>query len=466
MPSLLFHGAAREVTGSMHLIECNGHRIALDCGLFQGRRAEAHEKNLRYPCDPKEIDAVILSHAHIDHSGRLPCLVRDGFAGPVFATPATRDLAEVMLADSAHIQVEDAAYFNKGRARHGEKPIEPLYGPEDAARCVRQFETVPHDTEFTVVPGVQAAFYQAGHMLGSAGVRVRFAADDRQPITLVYTGDAGRFRMAILNDPAPWPPCDYLICESTYGGRTTGSPEEVCGKLAKVLNETFERGGKVIVPAFAVGRTQALLYHFHSLLDKGEVRSHPPLFVDSPLAVQATEIFRRHTECYDPEAQALAAKGMMLGCPRCRFIRDVEESKALHERTGPLIIISASGMCETGRILHHLKNNCADPRNAILIVGFQAAHTLGRRLLEKARQIRIFGELYDVRARVHVINGLSAHADASELESMAAGLAEGCREAFLVHGEPDQSEALAARFRARGFRRLRIPARGERVELT
>ncbi len=466
MAYLRFHGAAREVTGSMHLLEWNGHHVALDCGLFQGRRAEAREKNITYPCSPREMTAVILSHAHIDHSGKLPRLVRDGFEGPIYATPATKDLAEVMLADSAHIQSEDAVYFNKKRAKHGEPPIEPLYSPEDAEKAVALMRAVPYDQPFEAAPGVTATFHDAGHLLGSAGVKLELSGGNGQPTSVVYTGDLGRFNMPILRDPAPLPECDYLITESTYGGRRTGEPADLKARLTKVLNETFDRGGKVIVPAFAVGRTQALVYTFHQLIEEGALHTRAPLFIDSPLAVNTTGVFRRHTECYDAEAAAFNShNGGMLDCDRCHYVMSLDESKALHERRGPLMVLSASGMCEIGRILHHLKNNCEDPKNTILIVGFQAAHTLGRRIVEKAKQIKIFGEMYRVRARVEVLNGFSSHADADELRKITAPLAGRCRHAFLVHGEYDQSEALRQWMQQAGFAGTSIPVAGERVEL-
>ncbi|HOW18186.1 MAG TPA: MBL fold metallo-hydrolase [Phycisphaerae bacterium] len=465
MAYLRFHGAAQEVTGSMHLLEWNGHRVALDCGLFQGRRAEAHQKNTTYPCEPRSLTAVVLSHAHIDHSGKLPRLVKDGFDGPIFATSATRDLAEVMLADSAHIQLEDTAYFNKKRAKLGERALEPLYDDDDVQRTVRLFRPMPYDQAFEVAPGVRATFLDAGHLLGSAEVRLELDDGAGRAATVAYSGDLGRFHTPILRDPTPLPECDYLICETTYGGRRTGEPDEVRGKLAKILNETFDRGGKVIVPAFAVGRTQALVYFYHQMLEDGTLRRRAPLYIDSPLAVRTTDVFRRHTECYDREATAMNSHGDMLDCDRCVYIQDVEESKALHEKRGPLIILSASGMCETGRILHHLKNNCEDPKNTILIVGFQAANTLGRRLVEKAPQIKIFGEMYRVKARVEVLNGLSSHADAGELQTLTAPLAGRCRRVFLVHGEPDQSTAFQESMRKMGFADVSIPAPGERVEI-
>lgn len=466
MAYLRFHGAAQEVTGSMHLLEWNGHRVALDCGLFQGRRAESYTKNTTYPCDPRSLTAVILSHSHIDHSGKLPRLVKDGFDGPIYATSATRDLAEVMLADSAHIQLEDTSYFNKKRAKLGERAMDPLYDDDDVQHAVRLLRPMAYDETFEIARGVRATFLDAGHLLGSAMVRLELDVIEGGTKTLVYSGDLGRYHTPILRDPTPLPQCDYLICETTYGGRHTGEAADVRGKLAKILNDTFDRGGKVIVPAFAVGRTQALVYYYHTMVDDGTLHHEPPLYIDSPLAVRTTEVFRKHTECYDREATAMNSHGGMLDCNGCIYIQSLDESKALHEKAGPLVILSASGMCETGRILHHLKNNCESPKNTILIVGFQAANTLGRRLVEKVKQIKIFGEMYRVKARVEVMNGLSSHADAGELQAMTAPLASRCKQVFLVHGEPDQSAAFQQSMRKMGFANVSIPAPGERVELT
>lgn len=464
---LRFWGAAGEVTGSMHLIEVNGHTIAMDCGLYQGRRAVANEKNRALPCDPKRISAVILSHAHVDHCGKLPRLVHEGFAGPIYTTPPTRDLAEIVLADSAHIQEEDAAYWNKKRVRHGDPPIEPLYGQADVDATTRLMQSRPLGEMFEVVPGVRASFHEAGHMLGSAGVYVEVAANGRPPRRITFTGDRGRPGIPILHDPAPLPACDYLICESTYGGRETPRPADMDDEFADVINTTVERGGKLIIPAFAVGRTQVLVYYYHRLVHDGRIRRAVPLIVDSPLAVRTTKVFERHPEVYDREATAFnrTTNNHMFRCTDCEYVRDVEDSKALHRRHEPMIIISASGMCEVGRILHHLKNNIEDPHSTVLIVGFQAAHTLGRRLVEKARQVRIFGDTYTVRARVKTLNGFSAHANASELAAATAPLAPLARRAFLVHGEADQAQALATRMRVQGFADVRIPEPGQSFAL-
>jgi len=463
---LRFYGAAREVTGSMHLIEANGHTVALDCGLFQGHRAESNTKNRAFPCDPATIDAVVLSHAHIDHCGKLPHLVREGFTGPIYATPATRDLVEILLADSAHIQEEDTAYWNKKRVRRGDAPIEPLYTAEDVDQTVKLLESRRLGEAFEVAPELRVTFHEAGHMLGSAGVLAEVGNAAKARTRITFTGDLGRPGMAILRDPAPLPTCDYLITESTYGGRSTYDPADMREQLAKLINAAIERGGKIIVPAFAVGRTQVIVYYFHQLVHEGLIPKHIPLIVDSPLAVRATEVFKHHPENYDREATAFnRLTGDMLECDKCEYIQNVDQSKALHNRTGPMIIISASGMCEAGRILHHLKNNVEDPRNTVLIVGYQAAHTLGRRLVEKQKRIRIFGEMYEVNARVKALNGFSAHANAGELAHMTAPLAREVRRAFLVHGELEQATALASAMRALGFADIQIPETGQTFEI-
>lgn len=465
-PKVRFHGAAREVTGSLHLIETNGHTIALDCGLFQGKRSDALTKNRSLPDGSREISAIVLSHAHIDHCGRLPLLYKLGFRGPVFCTPPTRDLAGIMLADSAHIQEEDTIYWNKKRVKRGDAPIEPLYSQDDAVKTAALMQGRRLGESFEVVPGVRATFHEAGHMIGSAGVKLEMDAGAAQPTTLVYTGDLGRRNLPILEDPVELPLCDYLITESTYGGRMTENPTDLPERFAEVINETAARGGKVIIPSFAVGRSQALVYIYHQLLETGKIDRAIPLFVDSPLTLAATEVYRRHPEVYDPEAvQFRRDAGSLFDFKAVHYVQSVEESKALHGMNGPMIIASASGMCEAGRILHHLKNNIEDPRNTILIVGYQAANTLGRRLVEKVKQIKIFGEMYTLKAHVKVLNGFSSHANAQDLRDLTRPLANGCRQAFIVHGELDQSEALAANMRADGFRNVVIPESGQVFDL-
>jgi len=465
MPELFFHGAAGEVTGSMHMIHFDGRWIALDCGLFQGRRAESEEKNRTWPVPPNQISAVVLSHAHTDHTGRLPRLVRDGYEGPVLCTPATRDLCAIMLPDSAHIQEEDVYYVNKRRRRKGLPPVEPLYGHAEAVAAVRLMQTISYDRWFEVVPGLLGCFQDAGHMLGSAGVRLEFARREGRTFSLYFTGDVGRPQMPILRDPAAFPPTDAIVCESTYGARINESIEVAREQFRQVVERTLERGGKVIIPAFSVGRTQTIVYYLHQFFLSGQLQ-RVPVFVDSPLAVNATEVFRLHPDCYDAEARAFQSRtGDMLGNGCCTYIRDVEESKALHRRRSPCVIISASGMCETGRIQHHIKNNIRSPKNTILLPGYQAEGTLGRKLADGARTIHLFHETLPVSAEVVQIHGFSGHADQTELLQMLAPRAAETQRLFLVHGEPEQSRALAGRLRAVGFASVHVAARGERIEL-
>lgn len=461
---LTFHGAAREVTGSLHLIETAGKHIALDCGMFQGRRVETAARNRQFPFNPATLDAVILSHAHIDHTGRLPLLVKQGFAGTIYATPATRDLCAIMLADSAHIQEEDAKYMSKKKAETGQAPVEPLYDARDAADTLRLFSTVPLNRPHAVSPHLTLEYAEAGHMLGSASLRLTDTSGPK-PVRLTFSGDLGRFGSPILRDPQPPAACDYLICESTYGGRATESNKDLDDRLETVIGETFSRGGKVIIPAFSVGRTQTIVYCLHQLMQAGRLKD-VEAFIDSPLAVSATEVYQMHPDLYDVEARRFNREtGDMLGAACCRYVRDVEDSKRIDQRRRPCVVISASGMCENGRILHHLKHAVPHSRNAILIVGYQGQGTLGRRIVEKEKQVRIFGVTYPLRARVEVINGFSAHADRNELQRLLKPLAPECKSAFLVHGEPEQMESMETWLRGDGFRDVRMPASGDSVEL-
>ncbi len=465
MPELLFHGAAGEVTGSMHMVNVDGRWVALDCGLFQGRRAESEEKNRQWPLPPKELDAVVLSHAHADHAGRLPKLVRDGFEGPIFCTPATRDLCSIMLADSAHIQEEDVYYVNKRRARKKLPPIEPLYEYEHALAAIKQMQTCSFDRWFQVVPGLLAHFREAGHMLGSAGVWLEFAKRNGHTPSLYFSGDVGRPGTPILRDPAGFPPADTVVCESTYGARVTESVDDAETALIEVVRRTISRGGKVIIPAFSVGRAQTIVYFLHTAM-VSRTLPRMAIFVDSPLAVSATDIFRMHPECYDSEARAFhRVTGDILGSGCCNYIRNVEESKKLHERSEPCVIISASGMCEAGRIRHHLKNNVANERNTLLFPGYQAQNTLGRKITDGAKRITLFHEELEVRAEVVHLHGFSGHADQADLLRMFAEVngQVGC--VFLVHGEEEQSSVLTARLRESGFSTVTPAQRGERVSL-
>jgi metallo-beta-lactamase family protein len=462
-PTVTFWGAARTVTGSMHRLDANGRSVLLDCGLFQGRRAEARERNRAFPFRPKDIDAVILSHAHVDHCGNLPNLVRQGFAGPIYCTPATRALAGVMLGDAAKIQEEDAAYLNRRRDK-GEPKVEPLYDGRDVFQTLLKLQAFPYETPFEVGPDIEARFVEAGHLLGSAMVHVRIGAR-----RLTFTGDRGRPGAPILRDPHPVPPCDLLLSECTYGGITHEPVDETAERLGEVVRTTYDRGGKVVIPAFAVGRTQAVIYFLYQLWSAGRLPD-VPVFVDSPMAVKATEVFQAHAEYFDEEAKAVLARHPDLfggaGHPRSgsvRYVEKVHESIALNDRPGPCVIISASGMCESGRIVHHLKHTIEDPRNTVLIAGFQAEHTLGRRIVERRPEVRILGRPLALRAEVVVLNGLSSHADHGELVRDLAPLAAAGTRVRLVHGEPDRAGKLAEGLRGVGFTDVGIPDRGETV---
>lgn len=462
---LTFWGAARTVTGSMHLLEVNDQRILLDCGLFQGKRELTYERNLNFPFDPASLDAVILSHAHIDHSGNLPNLVKQGFRNSIWSTPATRDLSVAMLQDSGHIQQQDAEYVNRKRQRDGLPPVEPLYTRRDAVEAVRQFITVGYRRPFLVAPGVSCEFLDAGHILGSAIV-VLDISEGAGTRRLVFSGDLGRPGMAIIEDHETVAEADFLIMESTYGNRRHESRDEAQQSLRRVVNETYRRRGKVIIPAFAVGRTQELVYNLHALSETQKIPA-VDVFVDSPLAVDVTEIFRTHPECYDSETlELMGDRRDPFGFRRLRYIRDVEDSKALNFLRDSAVIISASGMCESGRILHHLKNNIEDSDTTILFSGFQAEQTLGRRILDGNRRVRIFGEEYDVRAHVEAINGYSAHADSEELLEWVRPMnRERLQKVFLVHGELDSAMTLSGQLRRLDIHNVEIPERGQSFDL-
>lgn len=464
-----FLGAARTVTGSMHLLTINGYHILLDCGLYQGRRKESFERNRHPLFDPTHIDALILSHAHIDHSGNIPTLVKHGYQGNIHATSATRDLCSAMLRDAAYIQEQDARYLNKKRRKTGEPPVEPLYEMADAVNSLQYFVGIGYERSFPVVPGVTATFYDAGHILGSAVVVLDVEEGNRQ-YRFAFSGDLGRRDLPILRDPTYIEPVDYFITESTYGNRLHGLPAEAEMELRRVVNETYQRGGKIIIPAFSVGRTQEIVYALHRLSNARKI-PQLPIFVDSPLSTNVTEIFRLHPECYDEEThEFLSTSGDRdpFGFNRLRYIREVEDSKALNFLREPAVIISASGMCENGRILHHLKNNIEDVRNAVLIVGWQAPHTLGRRLVERQPTVRIFGQEYTLRANVEVISGFSAHADRNELLAYTGHLnhANGrLKRVFVVHGEEEPAMALASGIREQGVPDVLVPEQGQEVEV-
>lgn len=458
---LTFWGAARTVTGSLHMLEYEGGRVFMDCGLYQGRRAEAARFNGEFPAHPSEVDAVLLSHAHIDHSGLLPKLYREGFRGKIYATPATRDLCASMLADSAFIQEKDADWVNRREKRKGDDRIQPLYSQEDAAGVMEHFVQVAYGERFDPLPGLDVEYRDAGHILGSATM-VLAVREGGRTVRIGFTGDVGRPGRPILRDPQPMADCDYLICESTYGGRVHEPPDRAKQRLAEVVGETAGRGGKVIIPAFAVGRTQEIVYRLDQLTNEGRL-PEIPVFVDSPLAVNVTDIFRQHPECYDQDLlEYMKDDPEPFGFRRLTYIRDVEESKRLNHSRLPMVIISASGMAEAGRILHHLRNNVEDSRNTVMIVGYCAPHTLGRRIVERREEIRIFGEPHRLRAQVEVMNSYSAHADEPELVDFVGRMdRDRMKKVFLVHGDPDRQLALRDALAGEGYGEIVAPARGD-----
>ena len=458
---LTFSGAAREVTGSCHILEVGGKTVLLDCGLFQGHRDESRKKNEVLPLPVERVDAIVLSHAHIDHAGRLPFLVRSGYKGPIHATAATRDLCANMLADSARIQVKDAEFLER---RHQEHAV-PLYAPEDASQVIRQMSGLPYDRWFDVVPGVRASFVDAGHILGSASV-VLECTENGRTVRLVFSGDVGRKGLAIIRDPQPPAQADVMVMESTYGNRDHPPIADARAELGRVIRETAARGGRVIIPAFAVGRVQELVYDLHALARASEI-PRLPIYIDSPLATSATDVFERHPECFDRTEDLVRAVDELFHFDLVHYTRDVEESKSLNAMHGPLIIISPSGMAESGRVLHHLSYAASDPRNTILVVGFMAEHTLGRRIVEKRPTLRIFGAEVPLKAQVEVLNGYSAHADRNELTAWLDAVkstSPSLSRVYLVHGEPPAQEALIASLSAKGYT-VSAPARGDKCAL-
>lgn len=464
---ITFHGAARTVTGSQHLVQANGSKFLLDCGLFQGSRQETYYRNQYFVYDPRTVDTLLLSHAHTDHAGNIPNLVKKGFSGPIKTTPASRDLANYMLLDSARIQENDAEYVNKKNAKRGDPPIEPLYDSKDAEEALKLFANVPYNTPFEVVPGVTAEYFDAGHILGSAITLLDIDdAKAGRKIRLAFSGDIGRNNTPILRDPTIVSDVDYLIMESTYGDRTHKSRDEAQDQLRRVVEEAVERGGKIIIPSFAVGRAQELVFSLNFMMESGALPRFP-VYVDSPLAVNVSRVFRAYGELYDQAAQDFAEdiQHDVFNFPELTYVGSADESKTLNDKKGPMVIISASGMCETGRILHHLRNNIENPRNTILFVSWQAPDTLGRRLVEKTPRVKIFGESFDVKANVQVINGYSAHADQTGLVDWALSLKGRLKKVFLVHGEPAPAEALAAKLREGGIPEVYYPNLHETASL-
>ena len=459
-----FWGAARTVTGTMHLLTINGRRLLLDCGLYQGKRDEANERNSQLPFDAKSIDACVLSHAHMDHSGTLPVLTKSGFEGHIYCTSATRDLAAVMLRDSAHIQESDAEYLNKRRAEEGRPPIKPIYTEADAMHAIQHFVAFEYHRTFEPIPGVRVTFRDAGHILGSAEVVIDYE-ENKKKRRLVFTGDLGRKHLPILRDPESVEETDILITEGTYGGRQHAPIEDARGELAQIIVDSYERKGIVIIPAFAVGRTQEVVYDLQHLVNENRIPDLP-VYVDSPLAMNVTEVFRMHPECYDDEIRKFIdtdPDGNAFGWPRMTYVRDTEASKALNDRQEPSVIIAASGMCEAGRVLHHLKHHIEDPHTTVLFVGYQAENTLGRKILDKWERVKIFGEEFEVRAQVKKLEGYSGHGDHNDLVGFAREMIRRPARTFVVHAEMEAAQALQKGLQGIGLKDVTIPDRGDKV---
>lgn len=456
-----FYGAARTVTGSQHLLTIGDHKILLDCGLFQGKRSEAQEFNRNLHWDPSAIDAVILSHAHIDHSGNLPTLVKHGFKGSIYSTPATRDLCAVMLVDSAMIQMKDAEHLLKHRGEH----IEPLYDINDVADTLDKFDPISYRKTFSPVPGVQATFYDAGHLLGSAAIVIEWEEHDTKQ-RLLFTGDIGRNNRPILKDPDTIGDVDYIISESTYGGRLHEVEQDLERNLLSIIHDVLDKQGKLLIPAFSVGRTQELIWYLNNLYNRG-LLPRIDVFVDSPLAIRATDVFRMHPECFDNETRTmLYADEDLFSFPGISYVRDAQESKRINSFKKPAIIIAGSGMCESGRILHHLAHSIEKESTTILFLGYNAPYTLGRKILDGNKEVRIFGNYFNVRATVHELPGLSGHADhAGMVQYLSDRTISTVKEVFLVHGELQAQELLAKSLTDAGFTSVTIPERGTVITL-
>ncbi len=454
-------GAAREVTGSKHLLEANGSRILLDCGMFQGHRKESDRKNrARLPLPAGQVDAVVLSHAHIDHCGLLPLLHKQGFDGPIYATAATRDICAVMLSDSANIQERDAQWLAKKKRA----AVEPLYSMKEANSVLRQFVSVPYRRTIKIARGVELTFHDAGHILGSA-LSFLSIEEHGETRTLLYSGDIGRRNHPMVNDPDPPPSADFVLMESTYGDREHEDFTHTGTHLAEIINRTADRGGKIIIPSFALERAQEVVYLLKTLEAENAI-PHLAVFVDSPMAVNLTEVFRLHVDSFDDDfADMMAEEGDPFSLQDIRYVREVSRSIAINDYKGSCIIIAASGMCENGRIVHHLRNNCSDARNTILIVGYQAKNTLGRRIVEGQPVIRVMGDEYELNAEVEVVSNFSGHAGRTELLEFAQRFAATARKFMLVHGEDEAMESLRSEIASQTDAPVVMPEPGIPVEL-
>lgn len=449
--NLTSFGAAREVTGSNHVLDIGNSKIMIDCGLFQGHRIESEEKNRIMNYDPEQISSVILTHGHCDHCCRLPLLAKNGFEGNIYSTPATRDIASLVMSDTAFIQQKDAQWLKKKKPEH---PFQPMFDTDDVTKVLNQFVTVSYERDFFLANGVKCRFYDAGHILGSGLAVLDLPNGER----IAFTGDLGRAGLPIIRDPQQIPDVDYLVCESTYGNRLHDPIEFAKDELAQTINKTYDRGGKIIIPAFAVERTQEVIYFLHQLINEGKI-PHIDIYIDSPMATNATTIFRVHQECYDATVREhfLEDNKNPFGFEDLHYTTDVSESKKINDINKPIIIVSSSGMCEAGRILHHLKNNIEDSRNTIIIVGFMAAHTLGRRIADRNEEVKIFGMPYKLNAQVKILNTFSAHADYKEILNYIQKLnLERLKKVFLVHGEDEALDNLQNEMLSIGIKSVQI----------
>jgi metallo-beta-lactamase family protein len=442
--SIRFLGAAQNVTGSCYMIETENGKILVDCGMYQEREFKGRNWD-PFPVSPPDVDAVLLTHAHLDHCGLLPKLAKEGFTGPVYATPASSEIAKIVLLDSGKIQEEDAAYKkrrHKKEGRKGKYPEIPLYTQDDAETASNLFSPQPYNTRFSPIPGCEAEFCDAGHILGSSMIPISIKNGDTKK-EILFSGDVGRWGTPLLNDPTLFSKTDYVIVESTYGNRTHKPEHTIPDKLAKIVNSTYEAGGNIVIPSFSIERAQELLYHLNGLLKEDQI-PHMKVFLDSPMAIRVTEVFMKHPELFDEEAVELMKRGdHPCDFPSLITTRSGKQSKAINDEKTPCIIIAGSGMCTGGRIKHHLKHNVTRPESTILFVGYQARGTLGRYLLEKADEVRIYGQKYPVKSRIEKINGFSAHADRNELFRWLSGFETEPERVFVTHGEPDASFAFA-----------------------
>jgi len=462
--ALKFCGGAQTVTGSMHLVSTNLSNVLLDCGLFHGKRDDYYLINSHFSFDPQNIDALVVSHAHIDHCGNTPTLIKQGFRGSIYSTPVTRDLCRYMLPDSGFVQEEDIKYVNKINKRRGLPPRQPLYTSKDAERSLRFFRTLDYHKRLSVTKDMDLLFYDSGHILGST-IPVLEIKTSKSKMKIAYAVDLGRQDMPLLRNPEVPKDVNYLIIESTYGGKKHEDIDDIEDVFVESINRALNRGGKVIIPAFALERTQLIVYFISELMKKKRIKT-VPIFVDGPLAVNVTKVFRENPEYFEDEVKrAFMSRERPLDYAHVTYLKNVNESKKLNDVTKPVIIISASGMCENGRILHHLKNNIENPKNMILIIGYMAEDTLGRRIEQKHPTVRIFGRPYEAKAEVVSLNAFSAHADKQALVEYVASCRENLKGVFIVHGEMEQAEILKSNLSQKLNIKARIPAKDEIVYL-